>query len=91
MLEETKTLLTIIYRDFLCSQEEKEDINKILAENEIIFQKELNSKYSVEKIFANKDLSSKSKAIEKMEQLELVKYKENFFQKILRKIMSIFR
>lgn len=89
LLEETKVLLTVVYREFLCSQEEKEELNKKLLENERIFQKENEKKYSIENLFSNKR-SNKLEATLKEDTKQIVKYKESLLKKILRKITSIF-
>lgn len=87
ILEETKTILTIIYKDFLCSQKEKEELNKKMMENEMIYQ----DKYSVEKIFENKKEQNEFKINRESEQLALVKYKSGIFKKILKKIIAILK
>ena len=34
LMEETKAILTIIYRDFFCFQEQRNEINSVLLEND---------------------------------------------------------
>lgn len=53
MMDETKAILTIIYRDFLCSQEEKDEINAILLENDNKYNSKLEVKYEFDNIFNN--------------------------------------
>lgn len=82
--EETIIILSLIYRDFLCSKEEKEklyyrDIQKIKeAENE------LREKYNPDKIFKNDN-------VEKTKEVALVEVKEEkWYKKIYNIIKRIF-
>lgn len=59
LLEETKMLLGIIYRNYWCSKEEQEEIDKVLRENEEKYVKEINEKYNQENLFEKKKLKSK--------------------------------
>ena len=87
--DETLVILALIYRDFLCSAQEKQqlllrDSNKIKE-----FENELRKKYNPDDIFKNKrniqePLENTTTAI--------VEYKEkNFIQKLFDKIKNIFK
>lgn len=54
---ETSAVMAIIYMNYLCNKESKEEYMKILQENEKKHQDELNEKYSYEKIFDSKQSS----------------------------------
>lgn len=47
----TKTLLTIIYRNYWCNEEEKNKLDKILIENDRKYEEELREKYNPDDIF----------------------------------------
>ena len=86
--DETKIILSLIYRDFLCSAEEKErlkarDAQKLKEEDE-----QLREKYNPDNIFNNR----KTENVEAIaEHVAMVEYKESFFSRIINKIKNIFR
>lgn len=82
LLEPTKEILTLLYRDYICDDVERIKIQKILSENEIKYQEKLKEKYDCDNIFKNK------KNIEKTISIET--YKESFFSKFISKIKLIF-
>ncbi len=90
MLEETKVLLSIVYRDFLTSSQERKQIIKM--ENDELWQEEkiIQEKYNPDNLFKNKNTS----IIENTEEnsnIDLIEVKEkNFLQKILDKIKNLF-
>ena len=86
LLQPTKEILTIIYRNYICNDNEKKELDKILNENEIKYQNELREKYNPDDIFK---IKRKNEQIEN-ETTELVVYKESFFKKILSKIKLFF-
>ena len=87
--DETLVILALIYRDFLCSAKEKQellirDTNKIKE-----FEDELRKKYNPDDVFKNK-----RNIQEPLENTttEIVKYKEkNFIQKLFDKIKNMFK
>lgn len=88
LLNNTKEILTMIYKDYLCDEKEKLEIEKVLIDNEINYQKVLSKKY-------NPDVFSKKNKVsidtEKTANVELLKYEESFFKKVINKIKSIFK
>lgn len=93
--EEARGILTLIYRDYWCSKEEKERLNQLIEENEQKYQEELRDKYNPDKIFEQKDsvktfnnpliqdISSDSVSLMKVEDLK-------WYQKIFNKIKCLF-
>lgn len=76
--KKTKAILAVLYRDYICSEEEKKEFDKILEENEEkIFPKE----YEINK------LNSKDTKIEYKNALP-VEVKKNFIQRILDKLFG---
>lgn len=83
LLPETIDLLAYIYRKFLCNEQEKIDFDKVMHENEQRYQEELSKKYDIDCFSNNKP--------EKIEHNDFnnklpVKYRENFFKKVIRYI-----
>lgn len=87
---ETISLLTLLQISYWCeSQEEKEEILKELAENDVIKEKELREKYNTDNIFKKKENNIED--IQK-EAKSLIAYKEpNIIRKILDKIKKLFK
>jgi len=86
--EKTKDLITVIYRNYWCNQEERENLDKILTQNEIEYQEELRKKYNPD------DLFKKQKEVDSVssENLSLIEYKHNtIFDKIKEFIKNIFK
>lgn len=79
LLEETKGILTLFYRDYWCTPEERLELETKLDENEKKYQEELRNKYNPD-IF-EKDKVIKEKATVPAIVVEL-KWYERFFQKI---------
>ena len=90
--EETTIVLAVIYRDFLCSKEEREELlerdrNKLLE-----FEEELRKKYNPDNLFKNKNNSSENIQDNISTETAMVEYKEkNFLQKLFDKIKNLFR
>lgn len=85
VLRETKALLVILFRDTVASPKQKEKLNKILVQNEQIYQEELKSKYNYEELFLKKQKKisiedTKKQNIDNNTQLTV--YKENIFSKL---------
>lgn len=89
LLPVTKEILTVLYKDYMCDDIEKEKIHNILKENEIKYQNELKQKYNPDIIFKNKE---KNTDIEKLENKKeaIISYKESFLKKVINKIKLIF-
>ena len=87
MLPETKAILFNLFRDYLATPEQKAKI--IRMQNEARQKNELKKQqmYNTD-VFANKtreDITENNK-----ETMQIVKYKENIFKRILSKIKSVF-
>ena len=89
LLQTTKEILTIIYREYICSDTEREELDKILNENEIEYQKELKEEYNPDNIFKNNEKTIENETVVSENNL-MVEYKESLFKKILSKIKLFF-
>lgn len=81
--EECKDLISLIYFNYIATKEEKEEIQKIWNENELLYQKELSEKYNIDNLFHQKQEKEISN-------LPTVIQKENWIQKILSFLKNIF-
>lgn len=89
LLPTTKELLTVLYKDFICNDIERVELEKTLSNNELKYQEELRKKYNPDKIF--KDRQKLTEYVEaQTKSTEIVPYKESFFIKIISKIKLIF-
>jgi hypothetical protein len=76
----TKTLLTIIYRNYWCNEEERAELDKILIENDEKYEEELRKKYDID-IFKRKEKQENYADADKT--MQMIKYKKSIFRKIL--------
>ena len=51
LLQTTKEILTVLYRNYICNNDEREELDRALMENEIRYQNELKEKYNPDNIF----------------------------------------
>lgn len=87
----TKALLAMIYRNYLCSEEERKEFDRKLFENEEKYQQELREKYNPDKIFQNPEPEANAKE-ENNPNTALIEYKEKkWYHKIFEKIASLFK
>ena len=76
----TKTLLTVIYRNYWCNEEERAELDKILIENDKKYEEELRERYNPDNIFKKKEImEQKNETIQ--ENLPVV-VKQNVFTKV---------
>lgn len=91
--KETKSLLALIYRSYICNDEERIEYDKILKANSEEMQKQLNEKYDVYKVF-NSRQSNNMESNQEFDNLpkDLVQYKrENIFNRIINRIKNFFK
>lgn len=85
---DTKVILALIYRDYIVTKEEREDLiakEKAELEKE---EKELREKYNPDNLFKKKDNIKDEEIINNM---QLIEIKEDiWYKKIWKKIISIF-
>lgn len=98
--EKTKDLITVLYRNYWCNEDERTSLDKKLIENDKKYEEMLRKKYNSENIFGVKEKVTEEYKEEIKEEKELVenttqemiKYtKLNFLQKIFEKIKSFFK
>lgn len=91
--KETKGLLALIYRSYICNEEEKAEYDKILKQNDEKMQKQLSEKYDVYKVFEKRqNYGSEEKDKIDNKPKAMVQYKkENIIIKIINKIKNFLR
>lgn len=88
MLDETKAILTILFRDYWATPEQKEKLLNFTKNAEIVIEKENREKYNPDNLFKNRSINH----IENVQQEQaLVEYKEPFFKRIINKIRNLFK
>ena len=86
----TKLLLAMIYKDYLCSEEERLEYNKILYQNEENYQKHLREKYNPDDIFKKANSRQDASRAEFTENnTSLIKYEESIWEKFKNFIFKI--
>lgn len=83
----TKILLTIIYRNYWCTEQEKVELDKILIENDRKYEEALREKYNLDDIFKNKQ---KSSTIVQNSNVSIEIKKESFIRRLLENIKKLF-
>ncbi|MGN1297835.1 MAG: hypothetical protein ACI4VH_05380 [Clostridia bacterium] len=93
MKPKTKTLLTIIYREYWCNEEERTELDKILIENDAKHETEIREKYNPDNIFRknndNKSVRSNNEPYENTT-LPIEAKKEKFYEKIINFFKNLF-
>lgn len=95
MLPETEELLTAIYRDYICTDAEKEKVDEVLVDNENYIEESNRNVIENEKIEKSLNVDTiaqnyKSREEEFISNSPAIVEKQNFFVKIINKIKSIF-
>lgn len=85
--KETKSLLSVIYYNYLCPDNKKQEYVELLKSNKNKYEEEIREKYNPDNIFKN-DITYKEHSVSN--ELALTKYKENIITKIINKIKAFF-
>ncbi len=88
LLEETKEILYAILNKYVLSQSQKNKLKEYYKFYDARMEEEKAKNYQYENLFNNR---KEGKQAETKEKSSLVKYKENIFAKILRKIKKMFK
>lgn len=83
----TKALLAMIYRNYICSEDERKLYDKKLYANEEVYQKELQEKYSADKIFENNNTQNNTDIPKDL----VIISEKKWYTKIFEKIISFFK
>ncbi len=85
----TKVLLAMIYRNYICSEKEKIEYDKILNQNEKAYQIELREKYNPDNIFQKNKREYNASNTTK-DEVQLVEYKESNFTRLINWLKKLF-
>ena len=89
LLKETRIILSLIYRDYLCSKEERLELLKLDQMEIERYEKQLQNKYDIDKIFNNRNKIKST--IGNNNEEKLIVYKKSFFDKLKDYFIKIFR
>lgn len=87
---DTKILLSLIYRNYWCSEEKKKELLEEDAYFKSEYEKKIHKKYNPDNIFKNKKqnvINNKSTT----DTVAMIEYKESIFRKMLNKIKEILK
>lgn len=93
LMDKTKSIIAMIYVNYLCTDSEKGQIKEIIQENEQKYQEELRKKYNPDDIFKNKKIEEniQDKNDNYNTNNSMTKYKQSLFQKLVNKFKHIFK
>ncbi len=88
--KKTKSIISMIYLNYLCDDEEKNNIKLILKDNEEKYQQKLKEKYNPDNIF--KKYNQKQEVAENVvaTNMAMVEYREPIFKRIINTIKKFF-
>lgn len=89
MLEETRAILTILFRDYWATPTQREKILNYENSARNKLEEETRLKYNPDNLFKKRDKTNYVE--EHIEETAMVEYKENIFKKIINKILNIFK
>ena len=90
LMDESKIILSLIYRDFLCSNEEKEILKNRDSEKLKEEEQQLREKYNPDDIFKNKNRNVPQEEQQFQETRMTVVQEEKWYQKIFNLIKGLF-
>ena len=90
-MPETKALLYNIFKNYLATEKQMEDLRKkeLIEINKL--EEEKKKKYNTENIFKNSELKNSQQEKKDKECNKIIKYKESFIKRIFRKIKYILK
>jgi len=88
--EETIIILALIYRDFLCNEEERKELKARDAESLRVFEAEIREKYNPDDIFKKKRQKEEQKVQTEEKSIAVID-EQKWYQKIFNIIKGIFK
>lgn len=86
--EGTKVILSLIYRDYLCSQEERQVLIQKDKEELKEYENNLREKYNSDEIFKKQEELRNTENVSK--ELAITEYKDSIFKRLINKIKRFF-
>ena len=90
MLEETAAILTILFRDYWASPEQREKLIVFMQNAKSVIEKEDREKYNPDNIIKKRNQENEIKEKVIQNEVALIEYKESIFRRFINKIKSIF-
>lgn len=87
--KETKEVLGIIYRDYLCEDKKRNDLIRKEQMEIKEFEEELSKKYNVDNMFKNKEADKNFKIDSISDKMQMKEYKESIFKRIINKVLKV--
>ena len=89
--EETLGIIALLNLQYWCENEQEKDrLKEVYSQNEKKYQELLREQYNPEDIFKKRTINIENKQ-EKIENTQMVEYKETFIKRIINKIKSFFK
>ena len=88
----TKAILSLIYRDYFCSKEEREELLREEREEKLREEEEKRKRYNPDDLFKKEEKPEPIQKEEEQKNTALVEYSElKWYQKIYQKILKFFK
>lgn len=84
ILPETKDMIALLYYNYIALPEEKKEIIQKWNENEARYQERLRRKYNLDNVFKKENTKENNN-------ISMIEYKKNIFQRIFEKIKEIIK
>ena len=91
LLQDTRIVLALIYRDYICSKEKRQKLIKKDMLEINMREEELKEKYNPDDIFKNRHKETIEETKEQENVTTMVEYKESVFTKFINFIKRLFR
>lgn len=95
LLKETRIILSLIYRDYICDADKKKELLEKDAKEIQKYEEIIREKYDPEKVLQKRNEVNKNKKeasnISKQQEISVVKYKHSFFNKLINIIKTFFK
>ena len=88
MRDKTRAILSVIYMNFLCNEEEKVEYAKKLKDNSLKKEKELRENYNTDNLFKRKTQKIDAKPQSTENTVKIKKCKDNILQKFINIIIQ---
>ena len=88
--DKTKSILSMIYLNYLCNDEESKKIKSIINHNEEIYQTELVKNYNSQYLEKEQNIANIINKNTKSTSITIIENKESIFKKIINRIKRFF-
>jgi len=89
LLKDTRVILSLIYRDYICTKEEREEIDERDRKEMRKKERKTQIKYSYDNLFKKKNKAEKANSINEEINAKVVEYKENIWSRMIKFIKKL--